>query len=318
MDGEFPHWRFYDSDDEPVLSSIWEVGFGRVVLSFLNQINRIKNDGESSPLPDDIIFGNETVLLFDEKAALNRKRKVLPKLEDKTDDQYYDDESNPYSHWMEHYNIILDAIESNKNESPQKQFDFYNRYKSFAACFLNNLLFYPNKTDDVSPSYKNPSQMIGYRIMENGIKYEVFKVNGYEEFFALDLWELLFNPNTSILIRRCRHCGDFFRTNNQKIQYCQECRPQKDKINNAKYRKNPIYILKKSIIEKIERNNKILNKSERRAEFETEYNYYCDIIKNGQSSIACLPSYRSDIHTKEDLIAWLKGYENELRVYKKK
>lgn len=160
--------------------------------------------------------------------------------------------------------------------------------------------------------------MIGYRIGSNGNKYEAFKLNGFGEFFALDLWEMLFNPNLSIIIRQCKYCGDFFKANSKKFEYCEECREIKDIINNKQYRQNPIYKLKKSIIEKLQRNRKFEYQDALRGKFETEFNYYYDMIKTGESAITPLPTYRNDIKTQDDLIKWLEDYEDSVRIYKKK
>lgn len=327
-----PHWQFYDSSDDSAQSSVWVVEAGRIILSILNQINPLKYNGddEASLLTDDILFDNTNTLSYDHNfhkdiGYIEKGKEEEYKLEHEKNHDDNSVDNDEYSgfnrgkfEYLKHYNILVNVIAERESTDPKTLFNIYNIYKNFALCYLNDQPFEEKPINDTSPSGKSPIKMIGNRIGSNGIQYEAFKLNGYGEFFALDLWELLFNPNISIIIKQCKNCGDFFRVTSKKFVYCSECRKIKDKINNKRYRQDPVYRLKKSIIEKIDRNKAFKDKPYLKEEFYCECQYYQDIIENGYSQIKCLPTYRNDIKTKEDLINWLEEYEDKIRIYKKK
>lgn len=282
---KYPYWHFYDTDDEPTASSIWKVEFGRIVLCILNQINAIKGNDSVDDVPND--------LKLTEASELNGAE------ED----------------WMKLYDDLLKIIVHRQETDIEQLYEYYLQYKAIAFYLLNGDKFESQNNKKNKFRYSNPIRMIGYEVEDN-IPYEVFFVNDYEDYFELDLFELLFNPNTSIYVKRCSCCNVFFRAENNKIRYCSdECRTNGIKNKNKEYCKRLTYKLKKSIREMIERNTTVDDgfRNKLLYAFLNEYDYYHAIIYSKFPPTSCPEHYRDDIKTEDDFIAWLNKKKSEIK-----
>lgn len=322
LDPKHTYWIIDDNDESSSATKI-QIEFGRVVLGILTFIRKSSDCKEPLKSFNSTILDEQNVVYYSDKASLILNGKTIdknkPLLLDNNNDAADDNQYIAYN-WQEHIDILINAIENRSTLSTKKRFDIYNRYRNFAACALCKQQFVPNVDKSKYPSSKSPAIMTGFKIGKDGRRYAKITVKGYDELFALDLWEILLNDNVSTFIRQCNRCKDFFKANSRKVLYCNECRKLVKKENNAKNRQNPIYKLKKSILEKITRNTTRSETEQNKLkwEFENEFDYYRDIIEKGYSDIPHLPTYNSNIKTIEDLINWLKEYEDKVRVYKKR
>lgn len=270
-------------DDE-----ICEIEFGRIVMSWLNQINPLKPD-------------NNNVV---ENLITEINCKASP------------DEANRRSEsWKKHYDSIVDFIMKKHIKSQDELMSFYKKYRYLAHYYFSSLSF--EAFGDVPPHVKKPSEIGEYTIVNNQL-YQIITVYGFTNLFVLDLRELLFNNNAKYKIKQCKKCKTFFRTSKKNRDYCIDC--QKSKEDYAKeYRNSITNKLKKSILTKLKTNKKFANEEgdKKTEEFMKAFEYYRDIVVKGTSSHTEPSDCDHTIITKEDFIKWLVEFEKEVRVYNK-
>lgn len=293
IDGSNPQWIIYDTDDEPKEESTIKIEFGRVVLSWLNQINPIKSDD---------IDTLETLLqleLFDGQLD----RDILDKMEK--------------THWDAHYNNMTSFLMHKKIATMEALYDFFEKYKYFAHYFLSRQSFTENA--DVPKDCKKPSEILGYKKFGENF-YQKIRVYGWTNLFVLDLWELLFNNKAKYKIKQCKNCMNFFRTSDKNRAYCVDCQSIVGDTYKVEYRNSPIHSFRKRILSKLGANAKYKNEAGDKLieDFKEEFEYYKDIIMFGKSTKPKLSGYSNDVKTEADMIAWLERFEDSIRVYKKR
>lgn len=277
LEEDKPYWIIIDENNHRN-----KVDFGSIVLAVLNRINRI-NDFDEDFINCDIL-------------------------------------ENSVEEWQKHYSAVMEAYSNRKEWSKKKMLRFYKKYQFLGFDVLNYPYLSPKHFLKECRYNTNGefglSRDIGC-VCKDGIYCEKYTVKDYAALFKMDLYEFLFNLSLNQKVGKCSHCHEYFITDSYKNKRCKICQLNANKINYRKYGKEPIHKLKTDIVCMLTRNKRYaVDSSKLMQNFNTEFNYYNDMINKGISPIPKLREY-GDIKTKEELIDWLERKKNSLRTYKK-
>lgn len=288
-----PHWKLmfpYDNEN----NKLYEIPVGAIVYFILNRVKMIKDDGQID---------------YSKYASI---------MDIEIDHKPYDREK-----WLRFYYDLIYLIDQ-KTEMPKpEKYRRYRIYNQFAFFLLNNYDFdeWISFAEDcetsgeiTNPNY-NLSDVIewrGYRNTEDGTPYSSFWVKGFEYLFILDLWELLYNPNVEIKIKKCKYCDLFFFTNTNQRKYCCDCSESKqyNKIRNEEQKKDEAKRLCKLI------SDILYKRDPRGAEYQSflnENQYYKNRLKG--KNVESNPNYK-DISTEDEYKQWLTEYHEKIKVRK--
>lgn len=264
---------------------------GVIVFFILNQINRIKDDGQI----DVSVYAD-----------------LIPK---ESAPEFYEVEK-----WRACYDGLLSILEHLSDMEQSEKYRAYQKYSQLAYFLFNN--FDWEEWASFADNCEKPAEVVntnydlsdvivfrGKRIDENGLAYSCFKVAGFEYLFLLDLWELMFNPNASILVKQCVYCKDFFFTITNQRKYCSVCSESKqyNKIKNAKQKEKETKRYYKLITDILRNRDEI---GEELRAFQNENQYYKDVLKG--KNVESKPDYL-DIRTETEYLDWLRDYHKRIQ-----
>jgi len=218
----------------------------------------------------------------------------------------------------------------------------HNEFFSLYHCFCNDLAYSQQKTNDTMQRLVlNALSHTGttYMSVDNEHEPEIAKIftfNSYDEFdaaplFAADFFELLFNQEVNLMVKRCT-CGALFITSYHQATFCPDCKSKDENLYNFySAQRSESRKLHKKILDLI--NNRAtdiqieaLNKRYNNApapdgsatyHFRTESNYYDSIVSGKRPSTPKLDIYE-DIDTEEQYLKWLEGIREIIKKAKMK
>ena len=218
----------------------------------------------------------------------------------------------------------------------------YNEFFALYHCFSNDLAFSQHKENDaLQELVLNALSRTGtvYMSVDNESEPEIAKIytfNNYEEFdaaplFAADFFELLFNQDVNLMVKRCT-CGALFITSYHQATFCPDCKSKDENLYNFySAQRSESRKLHKKILDLI--NNRAtdiqieaLNKRYNNApapdgsatyHFRTESNYYDSIVSGKRPSTPKLDFYL-DIDSEEQYLKWLEGIREIIKKAKTK
>lgn len=277
-----------DEDEE-----MHEIPVGFIVFCVLNRVNRIRDDG-----------------YIDFSEYIKNTEQLI--------------EYHPYDKkaWDEYYNKLIDLIEQKSEMASPEKYRMYKIYNQFAYFLLNGYDFdewicFANTCEHsgeiINSNYKlsDVIEWRGFIADKDGTPYIGYWVNGFEYLFMLDLWELLYNSNIDIKIKKCQYCCDFFITNVNQRKYCFECDKQSNKIKNEKQKSFESNRWNKKIRDILYKRNETGSVYR---DFLNESQYYRDRLKG--KPIEVNPNYKK-ILTEEEYIQWLKEYHEQILIRKR-
>ncbi len=292
QNSESPHWKLTFCNDESMQA--FQIPVGVIVYFVLNRVNRIKDDGQ-------IDFSKYADVLDG----------------DAVHQPYHKDE------WLQYYHNLIELIEHKSEIHPAEKARAYRVYSQFAYFLLNNFDFDEwidfAETCEIPAKITNPNYKLydvikwcGNSCNENGTPYISYWIKGFEYLFILDLWELLYNPNAKIQIKKCKHCGDFFFSLVKQRKYCCDCTEPKqfNKIRNQEQQKDEAKRRCKLICDIL---SKRVDENEAYRAFLDENQYHKDRVKRKEVEIN--PNY-PDITTEEEYLQWLIEYHERIKIRK--
>lgn len=292
QESESPHWKIMFCDDNNKIT--YEIPVGVLVYFVLNRVNRIKDDGQID---------------FSKYADI---------LDANTVHQPYTKDE-----WLHYYDELLDLIEHKSEMHPAEKARAYRVYSQFAYYLLNNFDFDEwidfAETCEIPAKITNPNYKLydvikwcGNSCDENGTPYISYWIKGFEYLFILDLWELLYNPNANLEIKKCKYCNDFFYSLVKQRKYCCDCREQKqyNKIKNDEQKKDEAKRLCKLICDILYKRNPT---GKGYQDFLNENQYHKARLKG---EIVKANSNYPDIKTKEEYLQWLIEYHERIKIRK--
>lgn len=266
------------------------IEFGRLVLTMLNRFSHYETD--NLPAIDNLFF-------------------------DQVNDKNIDSKMDKFV-WDSHFSKIFDFLEELNIKNDNERIDFYKKYKNIILYLLLGQEF---KEYDLSGLYSSVYLSCGYTKI-NDMIVESRVVNGWANLFIMDLEELLFNPKVKIKIKLCTRCKKYFRTSNANRLICDYCNKNTDAPINIQF--DEITRLYTNIVKKIETSstmgileNQVKEDYKKSEIFKKEYSYYFDIIRCGKSEKKPTEDYDESIKTPEDLIDWLKRFDESISKKKK-
>ena len=266
------------------------VEFGASVLIMLN---RFSSNETNNLLTLDAFVHNE---LSDEKSNIKMDKTI----------------------WDKHFTNICEFINGLSLKSEKEKCDFYNKYK--------NIMFYlqsgqPFPEYGIIPNHIKKGYITGGFTMIEGRRMPIRHVIGFANMFIMDLEELLFNRNINIKnikMKLCTRCKKYFRTSNAHRLICEDCSENKDTYINKQFEK--ITKLYRIITNKLvfHSNKGDFESLAKEKMFKEEYAFYYDIVRYGKSNKPFLKNYDDSIQTPEDLIDWLKRFDESISKRKRK
>ena len=291
IDGKGCQWIITDADNDGI-----KIEFGRITLIWLNSINPIKPDEKKNfeNAISNAIIGDEDFKQLSNIVMNGRK--------DRT--------------WKIHYDNMVEFILNKNIKTQDELLDFYKKYRYLAHYYFSGQPFM--EYDEIPSKEIKPSEIVDYTIIKEQ-PYQIIKVYGYTNLFVLDLWEFLFNERTRYKIKQCKKCHCFFRTSAKNRDFCIDCQ-KLNEIYAEEYRNSPVNKLRKSIIAKLNSNNRFQNEEgdKKREKFMSDYDYYMDIVKFGTSNCNKPTDYDPTIKNEEDFVKCLTHYEDDVREYKRR
>lgn len=240
--------------------------------------------------------------------------------------------------WCESFEELLYYIDTtNSSVTLSEKLEIYNKYKYFGYYLFRQdydsfEYFSVNKSERAK--YEGIIRYLGAGtvIDENNdeILCDVYDVRLECFLFALDLFEVMFNPDDSFGFRECPICNRYFilnRSAGRNAKYCTHCRAEKKNIKKIQYdnyvNQRPIRI-RKNIINLLTEPNNYDEDELQSFKYESHF-YSCAVhgkkVKNSKYysfSKFKFKEYRKDIKTKDQYISWLEEKYKEYKEKRKK
>lgn len=214
---------------------------------------------------------------------------------------------------------LLNIISNREKYSLRERLNVYEKYKSFAFFYLSDTekidghtaFLYYNDNIDSSPLwiFNDKYIVIPNSQTSTDEQYDEITAFDFSGFFALDLREILFNPNCILSVNLCPICHELFLTDNRVVRYCKECR---EDLKIYTTNRNMLYLLDKAnklhklIYDMLRRRSYVDIQYDKILDiFINESNYYKKVIKNKKADYN--PNYDNSIKTREDYIKWLEA-----------
>ena len=258
--------------------------------------------------------------------------KVLP-----IDDKYlYKDvpkwfakhQSKEKDKWYESARELLEIIESRDSYTRKELLSLYKKYSTFAFFFTINdfeafesgYLGYPNIDKEITFMREITAEN-----KDTGIEevYKVFNAHSTEYFFAMDLFQLLLNPDVKFIAHACENCKRIYYPHARNSKYCAHCRDDAavyKGIQNKKAKNDEAQSLYKKITQMLSRRNANSNieeteKDDLLTRFKDEFKYHKARI---QGKDVTNTNQYPNIDSMEDLVAWLKAKHDEYKASRKR
>ena len=296
VSSELPVWELQFDINAPNLSeNTYSIDVGMLVWFVIKRVNMIQFDGSMDFSEYNKILGN----------TFNKYQYMYSKAE-----------------WKNYSNNLLNIIKKRNKMTPQEKFRQYKIYRLFAFFLLNEGMDFEDwldytkelNTNEINYPMFNFSDAIIWKdnVLRNDILYRAYEIKGMEYLFMLDLWELLFNKNTSLEIKQCQHCGNYFKPSYGQMRYCDKCREphQYKKIKNEEVKEDEAKRISKQIrdllFKRYDNKKGTIEESIAHNEYTSFLNedqYHKDVLKG--KAVEKKDEYL-EITTEEEYLSWLK------------